>query len=436
MAAPLAPRAGGAGKYSEGTLGMSSTEPRVRTVIFTAPERIDQEWVSRLAASGEIDLLERVALMNNAGDVARRLRPELVIIERELGQAEIGVRQVLAAAPDAYCVVVLPDPDLPTLRRMMAAGARDVLAAPAGTGDLLAAARQARALAAERRKATTAVAGPQRGKLIVVTAPKGGVGTTTVATNIAVALRQVSGSPVALVDCSLQFGDVGVHLNLRSKYSMLDLAGAATEIDDAMLARVICEHESGVHALLAPPEPESAGHVDGAAVGAVIDRLLARYSFVVVDTWSFLDEVTETLVRRADEMLLVATPELPTLRNTKRLIEFAQRHDIDTSRVLIVLNRFPSVEGISLEDVQQHLRHPVAANIPSEGMAVTHSINRGVPLVISAPKGWAAQNILRLAARLAGDDVATITLTADEARRTGQKAEGKLGIFKFARKGA
>jgi pilus assembly protein CpaE len=242
---------------------------------------------------------------------------------------------------------------------------------------------------------------------------------------------------VALVDCSLQFGDLGVHLNLRSKYSLLDLAGAASEIDDAMLARVICEHDSGVHVLLAPPEPESAGSLDGQTIGTVIDKLLARYSFVVVDTWSFLDEITETLLRRADEILLVTTPELPTLRNAKRLIDFAQRHDIDTSRIMIVLNRFPSVEGISLEDVQQHLRHPVAANIPSEGMAVTHSINRGVPLVISAPKGWAAQNIMRLAARLAGDEVATIALTAEDARRgNGRKPEGKAGFFSFARKGA
>jgi pilus assembly protein CpaE len=416
---------------------MTSSESSVRTVIFTAPERIDQEWVTRLASSAEIELIERVALMNNAGDVARRLRPELVIIDRELGQAEAAVRQILAAAPDAYCVAVLPDPDLNALRRMMAAGARDVLATPPSPSDLLTAARQARSLLAERRNATQTAAPAQRGKLVVVTAPKGGVGTTTVAANIAVALRQVSAAPVALVDCSLQFGDLGVHMNLRSKYSILDLVAVAGELDDAMLSRVVCEHESGVHVLLAPPEPESAGSVDGSAVGTVLEKLLARYSYVIVDTWSFLDEVTETLLRRADEVLLVATPELPTLRNAKRMIEFAQRHDIDTGRIKIVLNRFPSVEGISLEDVQQHLRHPVAANIPSEGMAVTHSINRGVPLVISAPKGWAAQNILRLAARIAGDEVATIALTAEEARSGGKaeaKNKGKGGFFSFARR--
>ena len=416
---------------------MTSPEPKVRTIIFTAPERIDQEWVTRLAASNEIELLERVALVSQTGEVARRLRPELVIIDRELGQAEISVRQILASAPDTYCVVVLPDPDMAALRRLMAAGARDVLTAPAGIGDLLAAARQARALAAERHGATQVAAGPARGKLIVVTAPKGGVGTTTVAANIAVALRQVAGAPVALVDCSLQFGDIGVHMNLRSKYSLLDLIASANEIDDAMLGRVICEHDSGVHVLLAPPEPESAAQVDGAAVGAVVTKLLTRYGYVVVDTWSFLDEVTETLLRLADEVLLVATPELPTLRNAKRLIEFAQRHDLAMGHIMIVLNRFPSIEGISLDDVQQHLRHAVAANIPSDGVAVTHSINRGVPLVLSHPKSWAAQNILRLAARLAGDEVSTVILTAEEARRgTSRKSEGKPGFFNFARRGA
>jgi pilus assembly protein CpaE len=416
---------------------MTQSDQRVRTLIITMPEHIEQDWIGRLAASDEIELLERLALLNQAGDAARRLRPELVLIDRELDQAESCVRQVLAAAPDAFCVVLTADPTLPTLRRLMAAGARDVLAAPAAQADLLSAARQARAAAAERRQVVQSdPTQSRRGRLIVVTAPKGGVGTTTVATNLAVALRQVSSAPTALVDCSLQFGDVGVHLNLRSKYSLLDLALSSGELDDAMLTRVVCEHESGLHVLLAPPEPEQAAQVDGAALNAILDKLLERYSFVVADTWSFLDEVTETLLRRADDVLLVATPELPTLRNAKRLLDFTQRHGLAMGHVMIVLNRFPSVEGISLEDVQQHLRHPVAANIPSEGMPVTHSINRGEPLVLAFPKSWAAQNLLRLAARLAGDDVATITLSAEEVRKGVVAKNGsKPGFFKFARRG-
>lgn len=414
---------------------MSKSDQRVRAMIITVPERIDQEWISRLAAASEIELLERLALLHGVGEAARRLRPELVLIDRDLDHAESCVRQVAAAAPDAFCVVITANSSLATLRRLMAAGARDVLATP-NQSDLLAAARQVRAASAERRHGTRGEVAPsQRGRLIVVTAPKGGVGTTMVATNLAVALRQISGAPTNLLDCSLQFGDIGVHLNLRSKYSLFDLSAHPDDLDEAMLTRVICEHETGLHVLLAPTEPEQAAHVDGAALNAILDRLLARYSFVVVDTWSFLDEVTETLLRRADDVLLVATPELPTLRNAKRLLDFIQRHTLASAPVQIVLNRFPSVEGITLEDVQQHLHYPVTANIPSEGLPVTHSINRGEPLVVAFPKSWAAQNLLRLAAHLAGDDVATLTLTASEGRKSTEVGRGvKASLLKFARR--
>lgn len=416
---------------------MTGNDSRVRTLIITTPEQLEQEWITRLSAADEIDLLERSALISQAGDLARRLRPELVIIDRELNQAESVVRQVMAVAPDSFCVVILNNPDLSALRRLMAAGARDVLTAPVTTSDLLAAARQARTVAAERRQLMQSNRGDApHGRLIVVNSPKGGVGSTTIAVNTAIALRQISGSPVVLVDGSLQFGDICVHLNVRSKYNLSDLATAARDLDDAMLGRVLCPHDSGLHVLLAPAEPDQAASIEGAAINAILDKLLERYAFVVVDTWSFLDEVTETLLRRADHVLLVTTPELPTLRNAKRLIEYAQRHDIAAGKIMIVLNRFPSVEGITIEDVQEHLRYPVAANIPSEGLPITQSINRGVPIVIAQPKSWAAQNILRLAARLAGDEVNTIALTAEEGRKGLGLKPSKGGLFKFARRGA
>ena len=146
---------------------MSKSDQRVRTMIITVPERIDQEWISRLAAASEIELLERLALLHGVGEAARRLRPELVLIDRDLDHAESCVRQVAAAAPDAFCVVITADSSLATLRRLMAAGARDVLAAP-NQSDLLAAARQARAASAERRQGIRGdVAPSQRGRLIV-----------------------------------------------------------------------------------------------------------------------------------------------------------------------------------------------------------------------------------------------------------------------------
>ena len=193
-----------------------------------------------------------------------------------------------------------------------------------------------------------------------------------------------------------------------------------------MLKRVLSEHSSGVDVLLAPSEPESSAEVTGPVVEAILDHMLNQYAYVIADTWSFLDEITTTLLRRADEVLLVATPELPTLKNAKRFLEVAGRQSLINGRLSIVLNRFPSIEGITLDDVQRHLSHPVSANIPSEGQLVTHSINRGVPLVVSHPRSWAAQSILRLAGKLAGDDVETITLDANGATAS-EKPKNKTG---------
>jgi pilus assembly protein CpaE len=226
----------------------------------------------------------------------------------------------------------------------------------------------------------------------------------------------VSSGRIVLADFGLQFGDVGVHLNLWSKHTMQDLLANIEDIDDAMLARVLQQHSSGVHVLLAPDAPEVAGEITSAQLDIILDRLLERYTCVVADTWSFLDEVAVALLRRADEVLVVTTPEVPALKNAKHFLEYVRQQNLVQGRITLVLNRFPSVNGISLEDVQQHLRYPVGANIPSEGQLVTHSVNRGIPVVISHQQGWVAQSLLKLAAYLAGEKVSTISLMPENSK--------------------
>lgn len=406
---------------------MTRSEPRYRTLIVSAARPDQDEWLEKLLATRNIEVVEFVQDGAAAAEAARTHQPTLLIVEREASQAEAIIRQVTAVMPGILSIAMVPEPDVPTLRRLMAVGARDVLPAPASYSELIASIRQTITTEAERRSVEiVAPAQVGRGKLIVVIAPKGGVGATTLAANLALALRQETKQEVALADFSLQFGDVGVHLNLRSKYAINDLLATASEIEATMLKRVLSEHSSGVDVLLAPSEPESSAEVTGPVVEAILDHMLNQYAYVIADTWSFLDEITTTLLRRADEVLLVATPELPTLKNAKRFLEVAGRQSLINGRLSIVLNRFPSIEGITLDDVQRHLSHPVSANIPSEGQLVTHSINRGVPLVVSHPRSWAAQSILRLAGKLAGDDVETITLDANGATAS-EKPKNKTG---------
>lgn len=412
-------------------------------VIITAPERLEQDWIARLAQESDIGSVERVGVLAAGLELVQQTRPDLVIVDREIDQTESCIRQIFTTLPTTLCIAVIGQPDMPTLRRLVAAGARDVLGRPVQYAELLSSIRAVIATESDRRsRALVAVNGGAqlsgRGKLVVVVSPKGGSGTTTIATNLAVALRQMSGGRVVLADFGLQFGDVGVHLNVWSKYTLQDLLSRVEDIDDAMLAPVLQQHSSGISVMLSPNSPEVAAEITGEQIDLVIDRLLERNSWVVADTWSFLDEVSWSLLRRADEVVVVTTPEVPSLKNVKHFLEYTRQQALIQGRVTLVLNRFPSVDGISLQDVQQHLRQPVSANIPSEGRLVTHSVNRGIPVTISHPQSWVSQSLFKLAGHIAGDHVNAISLTPDT-RKTKDMAGGETkrrGLFRFVRREA
>lgn len=416
-----------------------ANNPAIRVVVVTAPERLDQEWMGRLEAEPEITNVDRVAATSAGIELILQTRPDLVIIDRDADQAEQIVRQIFTSLPATLCIAVVARVDTAVLRRLVAVGARDVLGRPLQYNELIQSIRALIATESDRRsRAMLTYEGDRpksRGRLIVVISPKGGSGTTTIATNLAVGLRQVSAGRVLLADCCLQFGDAGVHLNLWSKHTLVDLLQHVDELDDAMVASIVQQHGSGLHVLLAPNTPDAAGEVSGDQLSKVIDALLDRYSYVVADTWSFLDDVTATLVSRADDVLVVTTPEVPALKNVKRFLEFIQREGLVHGKITLVINRFPSVDGIALDDVKQHLRHPIAANIPSEGRLVTHSVNRGIPVVLSHADSWVGQSLLKLAAHVAGEQVTTLMLAPAKPRSKGLAALiERRGLFGFARR--
>jgi pilus assembly protein CpaE len=172
-----------------------------------------------------------------------------------------------------------------------------------------------------------------------------------------------------------------------------------------------------------------AGEITREQISAVLDSLLLRYSYVIADTWCVLDEVTMALLERADDVLVVTTPEIPALKNVKFFLEYMTQHQLTRGRISIVLNRFPSVDGVSLEDVQQHLRQPVSANIPSAGQLITYSVNRGVPVVLSHPQSWAGQSLRKLAAYVAGEQASTISLEPEKGKGRANDGQPRRGFF-------
>jgi pilus assembly protein CpaE len=414
-------------------------DQRISVAVLTTTERADQLWMSELEQSPQVRRLDRATMMPTGIELVQQLHPDIVIVQRPAEEAEGLVRSIYSALPDSLCIVIVDRPETSLLRRLLLAGARDVLEHPVTSveiwesiGEVLAGEQERQT---RRQSASGESRGSTRGRLALVISPKGGTGSTFVSTNLALALHQrTGGARVALGDFAMQFGHLGTHLNIFARHTLQDLAAKVDDIDDAMLDTVLQQHSSGVKVLLAPTSPDAASELSGEQIAIVLEHLLARFRYLVADGWGVLDEVTMALLARADDVLVVATPEIPALKNVKFFLDYLVANDLSRGRVSIVLNRFPSVDGVSLEDVQQHLRHPVSVNIPSAGQLVTYSINRGVPLVSSHPQSWVAQSFQNLAAYITGEQAETISMAPLKGKgRFSAAADPGRRLFKLLR---
>jgi pilus assembly protein CpaE len=240
------------------------------------------------------------------------------------------------------------------------------------------------------------------GKVITVYSPKGGAGCTMLATNLALALH-TNDNKVIIVDANLQFGDVGVFLNLQGKYSLVSLAERADEIEEDFIQSVVVSHSSGVKVLLGPPTPEDAELVGAEQLKNVIEALREHFNYVIVDTSAVLRNVELSIFDSSDRVLLIATPDIPSLANIKKFFDLVEKLDYPADRVVLVLNRVDKRGGITAANVEETLKHTVAGQILLDDKTVLASINSGVPF-ITGPRSIApVQGILDLAQRLRND---------------------------------
>lgn len=388
---------------------------RIGVVVITTADGLEQDWIKQLQADSSIEVLARVGVLSQGVTAVQQHQPTTVVIDRPLPEISEALPQIEAVAPNALSLAVLPQQDMVAFRRLVTSGVRDILTKPLRPGEIVTSIQRAVHAEEERRQrahlpsllAARAVA--TAGKVVVVMGPKGGVGSTTIATNLAVALHEVSGQDVVLADFSLQFGDAAALLNVYSKHTVQDLAAHYDEIDDTLLDNVLVKHDTGIKVLQAPAEPEAAADIGAAQVEGIIAALRARFGYVVIDCWSFADEITLALIGASDQTLIVTTPEVPALKNTRLALDYFLRHAVRRDRIALVLNRFPSVKGVTIKDIQEHIGFPIQANLPSDGAAVTYAGNKGVPVVRTHPESWVAQSFFKLAAWLAGDNVSTIS---------------------------
>jgi pilus assembly protein CpaE len=265
------------------------------------------------------------------------------------------------------------------LEEALGADVTDVVLLPALTENVVFAIRKA--THAPRR---AAAAGKRDGRIITVFSPKGGTGKTVIATNIAAALAKDDGRRTLLLDLDLQFGDAAIMLGIEPEKTIFDFVNAPGELDPDKLAGYTTKHKSGLDILPAPLRPEDAELVTEAKLGRLIEVARACYDAIIVDTSPFFHGPMLATLDRTDELLLVCSLDVPTLKNVRLALGTLEMLSFPPARIRIVLNRANSKVGMKQREVEAALEQKVHYEIPSDRV-VPITVNKGVPAVLAEP---------------------------------------------------
>src|SRR5687767_7370035 len=414
---------------------------KIRILIVDDIDETRENLAKLIGFEPDMEIAGSANSGQQAIELAKRERPHVILMDINMPDMDgITATEIISnTVPESPIIMMSVQGEQDYLRRSMLAGAREFLVKPFSADELINSIRHVHELEKVRRAryapvapvaapgapAPAAVSGREMGKIITFFSPKGGVGRTTIATNLAVALHQITNKPVVLVDGSLPFGDIAVILNMSPKAKTIaDLIGSFETADSDVVESILVQHSTGIKVMLAPPTPESTELITGAHLKHVLELLRERYAYIVVDTWPSFQEQVITMLDVADVILTLMTLEITSLKNVRVFMEVVEKLGYDEAKVQLVANRNDSSGGIKASDVEASLGRKIPHTIVSDGRTLVLAVNRGVPFVISHRDSQVAKDIFSLAQKVAQSDAAPVAAGKQAQARGGLKLFG------------
>jgi pilus assembly protein CpaE len=365
----------------------------IRLLIAEDVPQVGQHVRNLLSVQSQVKLLEILSDGSKVVEAAQQLRPDVVMVDLLL-QGKLKGPQLIEKLRDSGLeipVVVLTVPQHP-LTRDPNRGVDAVLTLPFSAFELVNTFSQV--LADRQARASGAC------RVVAVFSPKGGVGKTTIAFNLAVALGQL-GVATALIDGSLQYGDLRALLKVPSDVpSILDLP--TDRVQESDMRDVMWRDPAGVDILLAPPRVEMAEMVSARDVEKAISLMRRLYQAIVIDTPTTLSEVTLQMLDVSDVVLSVVTYDSTTIHNTIAVAEVFASLGYAPDKVHYLVNRADSSGGLGLDELARALGRKPDFEVVSDGRLVVQANNEGMPFVVSSPDAAVSQDVRRIAMAIAG----------------------------------
>ncbi|MGX5715252.1 AAA family ATPase [Arthrobacter sp. MAHUQ-56] len=359
---------------------------------------------------GDLHVFQADYLPDGPGDILRQMvgePPEVLILGPGLPvEDSLKMAAVMDLQYPEISVVLAVSTTPEIVLQAMRAGVRDLLD-PASDPDAIRVMLERASLAAAGRRRglapqTTEHADHEAGRVIAVMSPKGGVGKTTVATNLAVGLGKSAPMSVVIVDLDLQFGDVASGLLLKPDFTITDAVMGAASQDSMVLKTYLTVHPAGIYALCAPNSPVEMDRISAANVSHLLEQLRQEFQYIVVDTAPGLGEHVLATLEQATDAVWICGMDVPSIRGMRTGFHILDELNLVPDQRHIVLNMADRRAGLSLKDVEATIGAPVDVVLP-RSKTLPFSTNKGVPVLQDNSRDSASKGLRQLVERFKPD---------------------------------
>jgi pilus assembly protein CpaE len=390
--------------------GTGEPRPEIREMLETFPH---------------LSILGQASNPQNFFDALQEELPDLLLVEMDGCQTVPDwLESITGHFPQTPVLLCSGQRDPDFLIRAMQVGVREFLSLPLNREELDAAV--SRVWQSKKRLQS---ADNRMGQVIVVTAQKGGAGSTTIAVNLAMALSEMLPERLALVDMGRPFPDIANFLDQEVNYSITDLLHNPDTMDLSFVQRIMQSYGKKVSILHGCSDFKEQDNMELEALEKIFAILRSTFRFIIVDLGHWLDDLFLQVLLEASQILMLTGLTVPDLRNLKKLWPMFHEWHLDQNKVKMVVNRYERSNGLQLRDIEQIVHQPVFHTLPSDYFALMDALNQGTPLSTNAPRSKLWRSIEQLAQRIKGDSPREV----EELEAAPAAKRSKFWVFSKAR---
>ena len=373
----------------------------INLMLISKQDNIIAGLSQLLAADDDIEIAAVASGGDSALEKIENIAPDVVLINSDASDTDVLnlAERIILRKPRSYVILMLSEMTADSLKAASDTGCHNIISFPKDSKEFCDYIHRVyntentkiAALTSKERVTWTS-------KVITVFGAKGGLGKTTIATNLAIKLAEL-GRKVAIVDLDLQFGDVHIFMDADPKETISDLMQEMYQPNIDTVRSYMCIHPSGVHILCAPKSPEYADLVSPDSIQSLLGLLRSYYDYVIIDTTSSFTEVILSAIEASSMVLFVTGLDVSILKNSKVAMNILESLG-QKKKVRAIINRAVEINSITIADVQRIVDAPILARFPSDYMVAVAALNQGQPFVQSAPKSKLSMAVADMALKI------------------------------------